>query len=108
MPVHTIGVIGAGTMGSGIAQAAATKGFDVILIDMSEAAVAKGIDAVESRLARMVAKGKMSGSEQEAALGGHPRHHGLRGSQACRCRHRSCYRKLRSKSENSQTNRSIG
>jgi len=42
MPVHTIGVIGAGTMGSGIAQAAATKGFDVILIDMSEAAVAKG------------------------------------------------------------------
>ena len=69
MPVHTIGVIGAGTMGSGIAQAAATKGFDVILIDMSEAAVAKGIDAVEGRLARIVAKGKMSGAEQEAALG---------------------------------------
>ena len=69
MPVHTIGVIGAGTMGSGIAQAAATRGFDVILIDMSEAAVGKGIDAVESRLARIVAKGKMSGSEQEAALG---------------------------------------
>src|SRR5664280_349871 len=69
MPVHTIGVIGAGTMGSGIAQAAATKGFDVILIDMSEAAVGKGIDAVENRLARIVAKGKMSGSEQEVALG---------------------------------------
>ena len=69
MPVHTIGVIGAGTMGSGIAQAAATKGFHVILIDTSEAAVGKGIDAVEGRLARMVAKGKMSGSEREAALG---------------------------------------
>ena len=68
MPVHTIGVIGAGTMGSGIAQAAATKGLDVILIDISEAAVGKGIDAVESRLARIVGKGKMSGSEQEAAL----------------------------------------
>ena len=68
MPIHTIGVIGAGTMGSGIAQAAAIKGFDVILIDISEAAVGKGIDAVEGRLARIVAKGKMSGSEQKAAL----------------------------------------
>jgi 3-hydroxybutyryl-CoA dehydrogenase len=69
MPVHTIGVIGAGTMGSGIAQAAATKGFNVILIDVSEAAVGKGIDAVESHLVRIVAKGKMSESEQKAALG---------------------------------------
>ena len=69
MPVRTIGVIGAGTMGSGIAQAAATKGFEVILIDISEAAVGKGIDAVERRLARIVGKGKMLGSEKEAALG---------------------------------------
>ncbi len=68
MPVRTIGVIGAGTMGSGIAQAAATKGLDVTLIDVSDAAVGKGVDAVEMRLARMVAKGKMSASEQEAAL----------------------------------------
>ena len=67
MPVHTIGVIGAGTMGSGIAQAAATKGLNVILIDVSEAAVGKGIDAMESRLARIVAKGKMPRSERDAA-----------------------------------------
>jgi 3-hydroxybutyryl-CoA dehydrogenase len=69
MPVRTIGVIGAGTMGSGIAQAAATKGFDVILIDVSEAVVCKGIDAVESRLARIVVKGKMSPTDKEATLG---------------------------------------
>jgi 3-hydroxybutyryl-CoA dehydrogenase len=68
MPIHTIGVIGAGTMGSGIAQAAATKGFDVILIDITEAAVGKGIAAAESRLARIVANGKMSASERDAAL----------------------------------------
>ncbi len=68
MPVQTMGVIGAGTMGSGIAQAAATKGFEVILIDVSEAAVGKGISAVESHLARIVAKGKLSGSDQEAVL----------------------------------------
>jgi 3-hydroxybutyryl-CoA dehydrogenase len=68
MAVHTIGVIGAGTMGSGIAQVAAMNHFDVILIDISEAAVREGVDAVASHLARTVAKGKMSVSEQEAAL----------------------------------------
>jgi 3-hydroxybutyryl-CoA dehydrogenase len=68
MAVHTIGVIGAGTMGSGIAQVAAMNRFDVILIDISEAAVRKGVDAVASHLARIVAKGKMSVSEREAAL----------------------------------------
>jgi threonine dehydrogenase-like Zn-dependent dehydrogenase len=68
MQVRTIGIIGAGTMGRGIAQAAATKGFDVTLIDVSDAAVRKGIDAVESRLARLVAKSKMSAAEKDAAL----------------------------------------
>ena len=55
-------------MGSGIAQTAATKGFDVILIDV-RSATAKGIGAVESRLARLVAKGKMSAAEKDAAIG---------------------------------------
>ena len=58
MSVSTIGVIGAGVMGSGIAQVAATKGIDVILLDVNEKAVKKGIDGVEGRLARDVAKGK--------------------------------------------------
>ena len=69
MPIRTIGVIGAGTMGSGIAQTAATKNLDVVLIDVSEAATAKGIGDVESRLARLVAKGKMSAAEKDAAIG---------------------------------------
>ena len=68
MPVSTIGVIGAGTMGSGIAQSAATKGLDVILIDVSEAAVGKGINAVAKRLSGAVGKGKISAGESEAAL----------------------------------------
>src|SRR5208337_3293928 len=59
----------AGTMGSGIAQTAATKGLDVILIDVNEAAVAKGTGAVESRLARLVAKGQMSVAEKASAVG---------------------------------------
>ena len=68
MQVGTIGVIGAGVMGSGIAQVAATKGIDVILLDVNEKAVKTGIDAVEGRLGRIVAKGKMSPAEKDAAV----------------------------------------
>ena len=68
MSVSTVGVIGAGVMGSGIAQVAATKGIDVILLDVNEKAVKKGIDGVEGRLAREVAKGKMTLAEKETAL----------------------------------------
>ena len=66
--VGTIGVIGAGVMGNGIAQIAAAKGIDVILLDVNEEAVKKGIDAVEGRLGRVVAKGQMSPAEKEAAV----------------------------------------
>ena len=69
MQISTISVVGAGTMGSGIAQVAAIKGLDVILVDVNEAAVAKGTNAIESRLARLVASGQMSAAEKAAALG---------------------------------------
>src|SRR6202043_3120694 len=69
MSVSTIGVIGAGVMGSGIAQVAATKGINVILLDVNEKAVKTGIDAVDSRLSRVVTKGKMNAAEKEAAVG---------------------------------------
>src|SRR3984893_12182653 len=65
MSVSTIGVIGAGVMGSGIAQVAATKGIDVILLDVNEKAVKAGIAAVEGRL---VTKGKMTTAEKEAGV----------------------------------------
>jgi 3-hydroxybutyryl-CoA dehydrogenase len=55
-------------MGNGIAQIAAAKGIDVILLDVNEEAVKKGIDAVEARLGRVVAKGQMSPAEKEAAV----------------------------------------
>ena len=68
MSVSTIGVIGAGAMGSGIAQVAATKGIDVILLDLSEKAVKTGIDAVERRLSAVVTKGKITPAEKDAAV----------------------------------------
>ncbi len=69
MPVRTIGIIGAGTMGSGIAQVSATAGLNVILTDVSEAVVEKGVATVARNLDRLVAKEKMSAAEKDAALG---------------------------------------
>jgi 3-hydroxybutyryl-CoA dehydrogenase len=68
MSVSTLGVIGAGVMGSGIAQVAATNGINVLLLDVNEKAVKQGIDVVESRLSRVVAKGKMTAAEKDAAV----------------------------------------
>jgi len=66
--IRTLAVIGAGTMGSGIAQIAATAGLDVTLIDVSDPAVEKGLDAVARNLARIVARGKMTEAEKDAAI----------------------------------------
>jgi 3-hydroxybutyryl-CoA dehydrogenase len=68
MSVNSIGVIGAGTMGSGIAQVAAAAGLNVTLVDVNDAAVRRGIDAVSAGFARLVAKAKMTSPQKEAAL----------------------------------------
>ena len=68
MAASTIGVIGAGIMGSGIAQLAASKGLNVILVDVNDSAVKKGIEGVNERLARLVSKGKVTTSDKENAL----------------------------------------
>jgi 3-hydroxybutyryl-CoA dehydrogenase len=66
--LQTIGVIGAGTMGSGIAQACAVVGLSVTMIDVDEAAVTRGRNAVSSSLDRLVKKEKLSAAERDAAL----------------------------------------
>ena len=68
MSIQTIGVIGAGTMGNGIAQACATSGLDVVMIDIDAAAVARGLAAVASSLDRLVKKDKLSPADRDAAL----------------------------------------
>ena len=68
MSVQTLAVIGAGRMGSGIAQIAATAGLDVTLIDVCDAAVEKGLGAAARNLSRMVAKGKMAEAEKDVAI----------------------------------------
>jgi len=64
----TVGVIGAGQMGSGIAQVCATAGYQVRLQDIGEEPLQKAIEAIERNLERQVQKGRMSDAERTAAL----------------------------------------
>lgn len=68
MSVRSVGIVGAGTMGSGIAQVFATAGFGVVITDVSTAAAEKGVTAIADRLERLVAKAKMSAEESAAAM----------------------------------------
>ena len=68
MAIKTVGIIGAGTMGNGIAQACAVSGLKVVMVDISEAAVAKGVATVASSLERLIKKDKISPSDRDAAL----------------------------------------
>lgn len=61
-------VLGAGTMGAGIAQAFAAKGFDVVLRDIDDAFVKKGLDGIAKGLDRLVSKGKMEEAAKNELL----------------------------------------
>jgi 3-hydroxybutyryl-CoA dehydrogenase len=67
--IEVVGVIGAGTMGNGIAQVSAAAGLQVVMTDISDAAVQRGLSTVGSSLDRLVKKEKMSAADREAALG---------------------------------------
>ena len=68
MEIKTIAVVGAGQMGNGIAHVAAGAGLDVILQDINDAAVAKGLATIDKNLQRGVDKGRMSAEEKTAVL----------------------------------------
>jgi len=67
--MKNIAVIGAGTMGNGIAHVFAMKGFKVSLIDISESALEKAIATIDKNLSRMVAKERISEKDKKATLG---------------------------------------
>ena len=69
MGIQTFGVIGAGQMGNGIAQVAAMSGLDVIMNDISDEFVQRGLAFITKNLDRSVAKGKLAEDEKEAILG---------------------------------------
>ncbi len=64
--IEQVGVLGAGLMGHGIAQVAAQSGYDVVLREVDEATLAKGIGKIEKQLARAVEKGKSTQEDADA------------------------------------------
>ncbi|UPJ64667.1 3-hydroxybutyryl-CoA dehydrogenase [Bradyrhizobium sp. 191] len=66
--IQTVGIIGAGTMGNGIAQVCAAAGLSVVMVDISDAAVNRGLSTVGGSLERLVKKDKMSAADREATL----------------------------------------
>jgi 3-hydroxybutyryl-CoA dehydrogenase len=64
--IKKVGVLGAGLMGHGIAQVAAQAGYEVVLREVDDATLAKGIGKIEKQLARAVEKGKSSQEDADA------------------------------------------
>ena len=69
MAVKSVGVIGAGQMGGGIAHVFALAGYDVLMTDISSDALARAVEGIEGNLARQVARERISEDDKAAALG---------------------------------------
>lgn len=68
MDIKTIGIIGAGTMGNGIAHVFARSGFNVVLVEAQQAALDRGLQAINKNLEREVSKNKITAQDRESAL----------------------------------------
>ena len=68
MAFRKIGVVGAGTMGNGIAQAFAQAGFDVVMSDVAQAALERAMDTISGSYDRLIKKEKMTAEQKAAAL----------------------------------------
>ena len=69
MNISRIGVIGSGTMGNGIAQVCAAAGLPVVMVDIADAAIERGIATIRGSLERQVRKGTLSEADRDAVVG---------------------------------------
>ena len=67
--IQKIGVVGAGTMGNGIAQTFAVSGYAVVLCDVAQQALDRGVATVKNSLARLASKEKITAADADAAFG---------------------------------------
>ena len=68
MEIQTIGVVGAGQMGNGIAHVMALAGYDVLLTDVSQEALQQAIETITSNMERQVSRDKISQADMDTAL----------------------------------------
>ncbi|WP_367850397.1 3-hydroxybutyryl-CoA dehydrogenase [Rhodoferax sp. WC2427] len=68
MTINTVGIVGAGTMGNGIAQTCAAAGLQVVMVDISDEAVAKGLATIAGSLDRLIKKDKLTAADKGAIL----------------------------------------
>ena len=69
MDIRTVGVVGAGQMGNGIAHVMAQAGFDVILNDINAEALERALATIDKNMERQVSRGKMAAADKAAAIG---------------------------------------
>jgi len=69
MDINTIGVVGAGQMGNGIVQVASHSGFQVVMSDIADSFIQKGLSTISKNLDRMVEKGKISSHKKDEIVG---------------------------------------
>ena len=69
MEIRTVGVLGAGQMGAGIAQVAAMSGYEVLLTDISEAQLERARATIDKSLSKLVAKERITADARDAELG---------------------------------------
>ena len=69
MDIQTIGIVGAGQMGNGIAHVMALAGYDVKMTDISEEALKAAVDTIQGNLSRQVGRGKIAEADMTAAMG---------------------------------------
>lgn len=69
MDIQTLGIIGAGQMGNGIAQICATAGIKVVMCDINAAAVQRGIDTLSGNIDRLIKKDKLPAADKQPILG---------------------------------------
>jgi 3-hydroxybutyryl-CoA dehydrogenase len=68
MTIQKVGIVGAGTMGNGIAQAFAVAGVEVVMTDIAEAAVQRGLSTISTSLDRLIKKEKLTAEQKATAL----------------------------------------
>jgi 3-hydroxybutyryl-CoA dehydrogenase len=69
LEINKIGVVGAGTMGNGIAHVAAQSGFEVVLVDVDQKFLEKAVGTIKKNLGRQVEKGKLTQEQMDGTLG---------------------------------------